>query len=30
MGAAEAVGEVLAATVGKLAHLPALFDGGEW
>ena len=30
MGAAESVGEVLAATVGKLAHLPALFDGGEW
>jgi hypothetical protein len=29
MGAAEAVGEVLSAAVGELAHFPALFDGGE-
>jgi len=29
MGAAEAIAEVLSAAVGELAHLPALFDGGE-
>jgi hypothetical protein len=29
MGAAEAIGEMLAATVREPAHLPALFDGGE-